>query len=36
MQVEFYCDKLDAQFKILAHGDNMELGTGRNSNLIKI
>jgi hypothetical protein len=36
MQVEFSCDKINAQFKILAHGDNMELSGSRNSNLIKI
>lgn len=36
MQVEFFCDQLNAQFKILAHGDNMELSGSRNSSLIKI
>lgn len=36
MQVQFSCDKLDSQFKIVAHGDNMQLSSSQNSNLIKI
>lgn len=36
MQIEFSCDKLDSQFKIIAHGDNMQLTSSQNSILIKI
>jgi hypothetical protein len=36
MQVQFSCDKLDSQFKIIAHGDNMQLSSSQNSLLIKI
>lgn len=36
MQVQFSCDKLDSQFKIIAHGDNMQLSSSQNSILIKI
>jgi len=34
MQVYFECDKKDAQFKIVAHGDNMIPSCSHNSNLI--
>ena len=36
MQVQFSCDKLDSQFKIIAHGDNMQLSSSQNSILIKV
>ena len=36
MQVQFSCDKLDSQFKIIAHGDNMQLSFSQNSILIKV
>lgn len=36
MFVYFECDKLDAQFKIIAHGENMVPSGSHNSNLIKI
>ncbi len=35
MQVYFECAKKDAQFKIIAHGENMELSGSNNSILIK-